>query len=200
MFVYTGIGSRETPLAIKNLMTEIAMHMASYDWILRSGGANGADLAFETGAGEKKEIYLPSKGFNNSTSNLISLIGTCDDRAELLAEKVWNARSKQGDVHCVWSGLKTFTKLLMTRNIYQVCGNDLKSISNVVICWTSDGKASGGTGQALYTVELMRLDQESKPKEERKKVSQIVNLFHPESVEFIKDMLRSNTNPNQIWP
>ena len=37
---------------------------------LRSGGADGADLAFEIGAANK-EIYLPSKDFNNNSSDLI---------------------------------------------------------------------------------------------------------------------------------
>lgn len=33
--------------------------------------------------------------------------------------------------------------------MYQVLGYDLKTPSDMVICWTKDGGASGGTGQAL---------------------------------------------------
>jgi predicted Rossmann fold nucleotide-binding protein DprA/Smf involved in DNA uptake len=70
MKYYTGIGSRETPEDILEFMKEIASKLESLGWILRSGGAPGADLAFENGVKEKKEIYIPWKGFNNSDSNL----------------------------------------------------------------------------------------------------------------------------------
>lgn len=54
MMFYTGIGSRETPQEIQNLMFKIAQKLDS-KYILRSGGADGADLAFEKGS-SKKEI------------------------------------------------------------------------------------------------------------------------------------------------
>jgi hypothetical protein len=37
----------------------------------------------------------------------------------------------------------------MSRNSYQVLGKDLKTPVEFVLCWTKDGTASGGTGQAL---------------------------------------------------
>ena len=38
---------------------------------------------------------------------------------------------------------------LMSRNAYQVLGESLRNPVDFVICWTKDGKASGGTGQAI---------------------------------------------------
>lgn len=69
MKIYTGIGSRETPYEILQLMKELARLMSEC-FILRSGGADGADSAFESGCSGLKEIYLPWKNFNNNTSSL----------------------------------------------------------------------------------------------------------------------------------
>lgn len=37
----------------------------------------------------------------------------------------------------------------MSRNSYQVLEKDLNTPVEFVLCWTKDGKASGGTGQAM---------------------------------------------------
>ena len=37
----------------------------------------------------------------------------------------------------------------MGRNGYQVLGYDLKTPSKFLICWTKDGKETGGTAQAM---------------------------------------------------
>ena len=47
---YTGIGSRQTPKDILNLIEDVAFKLASKGYILRSGAAKGADTAFEDGA------------------------------------------------------------------------------------------------------------------------------------------------------
>ena len=47
MKYYTGIGSRETPKDIMQLMSKLAYKLASEGYILRSGAAQGADTAFE---------------------------------------------------------------------------------------------------------------------------------------------------------
>ena len=41
MKFYSGIGSRETPQDIMELMTSIAAQLARQHWTLRSGGADG---------------------------------------------------------------------------------------------------------------------------------------------------------------
>ena len=46
---YTGIGSRETPNEILDRMTRLGSWFSELDWVLRSGGAEGADRAFERG-------------------------------------------------------------------------------------------------------------------------------------------------------
>jgi len=46
---YSGIGSRSTPENILHMMGDVAYRLANKGWILRSGGADGADNAFEQG-------------------------------------------------------------------------------------------------------------------------------------------------------
>lgn len=147
MKYYTGIGSRETPYNILREMRHIASALACHDFILRSGGANGADTAFETGCDihdGSKTIYLPWKGFNGNESNLYDV----DDDALELAGDVYGSG---------WKYRKMPVKLLMARNVYQVVGMNLDTPSEFVVCWTPDGCESeknrkpktGGTGQAI---------------------------------------------------
>ena len=70
MKYYAGIGSRETPKEICNKMTEIASLLEKQDFVLRSGGAQGADHAFEIGISDQlmMDIYLPKK-IKNYTFN-----------------------------------------------------------------------------------------------------------------------------------
>lgn len=60
---YAGIGSRETPPAILETMRAAARRLRDLGFVLRSGGAAGADTAFAEGAGVCSEIFLPWPGF-----------------------------------------------------------------------------------------------------------------------------------------
>lgn len=134
---YAGIGSRQTPPEILTLFTHIAGYLCDKGYILRSGGASGADSAFEVGISDplKKEIYLPWKGFNGNKSVFYNV----SREALQLAERY----------HPGWSYVSSGGRLLHGRNVYQVLGRDLNTPSSFVVCWTKDGKASGGTGQAI---------------------------------------------------
>ena len=62
---YAGIGSRDTPRWVLDCMKKLA-YCLSDDFILRSGGADGADSYFEIGCDKgngEKEIFLPWRGF-----------------------------------------------------------------------------------------------------------------------------------------
>ena len=142
-FYYTGIGSRNTPEEILELMKHIASKLRLKGYILRSGGAGGADLAFESGADDLKEIYLPWRGFNGSKSKFYSI---SNEALEIASEN-----------HPGWNYLKDPVRKLMARNVYQVQGESLVEFSSFVICWTPDGcerdedrsKKTGGTGLAI---------------------------------------------------
>jgi hypothetical protein len=125
MKYYAGIGSRATPDNIQTDMTNIASILADNGYILRSGGALGADRAFENGAKNQAEIFLP-----RADSPAWTLVFTqyFHPNPGALTEKAW---------------------MLMNRNAMQILGRDGDTPVDFIICWTRDGKASGGTGQAL---------------------------------------------------
>jgi len=155
MLYYAGIGSRQTPSHILEIMTDLASKLNSKDYILRSGGAHGADQAFENGAGESKQIFIPWHGYNgyNQQFNLPQLA------LDIAAEH-----------HPSWKNLSSGAKLLMARNCQQILGPNLDDPVEFVICWTNDGchniqsrtHKTGGTGQAIaiacsYSVPVFNL-------------------------------------------
>ena len=124
MKLYAGIGSRETPAAILQDMTAIAVLMDRNGWTLRSGAAIGADTAFERGAGPK-EIFtartnIPEWAFEQ-------------------AERF----------HPAWHRCSDYAKRLHARNSLILFGLDGHSPVQHIICWTPGGAITGGTGQAL---------------------------------------------------
>lgn len=135
---YAGIGSRDTPEVIQEYFHRMGAFLGSNGYVLRSGAAQGADKAFENGC-EKvngyKEIYLPWKSFEGSDSNLI----VSNIKAYNIAERF----------HPYWQNLSVGARKLQSRNSHQVLGYDLETPSNFILCWTKDGKGSGGTGQAI---------------------------------------------------
>lgn len=114
MKYYTGIGSRICPPLVCELMSAVAEKMERRGYILRSGGATGADQAFELGVihDKNKEIWLPWRNFENNSSPHLP-----KPEAYTLASKI----------HPVWSKLTTGAQALHARNCHQVLGKDLKT-------------------------------------------------------------------------
>ena len=136
--VYTGIGSRETPADFLKLFRDVASHLGRLGYTLRSGGAQGADQAFEQGCdkvGGFKRIYLPWPKFENSTSTLFCI-----------TNEAFEFASKY---HPGWSRLSQGAQKLHARNVYQVLGYNLDQKTKFIICYTKGGTGAGGTGQAL---------------------------------------------------
>lgn len=134
MKYYAGIGSRETPIELKDNIKNIVEYLNSLDYILRSGAAPGADTFFEEYAGQK-EIYLPWRNFEGNESRLYK---PSKESFEMAAK-----------YHPNWYRLSIGARRLMARNCHQVLGQDLKTPVKFIVCWTKDGGATGGTGQAL---------------------------------------------------
>ena len=70
---YAGIGSRNTPENIQAIMTKLATKLESLGWVLRSGGADGADSAFELGvlSHQNKEIYTANTEMKDFALNSV---------------------------------------------------------------------------------------------------------------------------------
>ena len=135
--IITGIGSRKTPPEICKLFMEFGEKAALKGWWIRSGHANGADYAFEQGARDRCIVYLPWKGFNKEAAILGRL------HTEPYHERTFDI-VKQHEPPEKIEKMSQPIKLLKCRNVYQVLGLDLRSPSDLVICWTPDGRIMGG--------------------------------------------------------
>lgn len=134
MKVYTGVGSRNIPERIFELMVMISAKLCRSGWVLRSGGAHGSDTAFENGVlnYEQKKIFYADD---------------CTENAMYIARCL----------HPAWNRLSPYAMKLHGRNAMQVLGADLRTPSKFLICWTPDGalthsertQATGGTGTAI---------------------------------------------------
>jgi hypothetical protein len=136
MRYYAGIGSRETPKEFLRKFEDIAKVLAEKGFTLRSGGADGADTAFEFGCDEvdgNKEIYLPWKGFNKNPSPLFDPPKEAFDMA--------------AKFHPAWFNMKQGAQRMHARNCQQVLGKELDTPVDFVLCYTRLDK--GGTLQAL---------------------------------------------------
>lgn len=160
MKYYAGIGSRETPVELKPRIEIIVNRLNQLDYTLRSGGAQGADSYFEEYA-NKKEIYLPWKGFNNNKSELFSVTPA--------------AMKMAMEFHPRPDMLSRGALSLMARNGHQVLGADLKTPCEFIICWTKDGKELGGTAQAMRIARYYKIP--------------IVNLFFQAHYESLMNRL-----------
>jgi len=121
-------------------MTLLAKKLAIEGWTLRSGGALGADSAFEYGAtlvGGPKEIYRASDA-NKAALEMASTI------------------------HPAWHKCSDYVRKLHARNCFQVLGRDLRTPSSFLVCWTLGGADIGGTRTAIVlarnnNVEVLNL-------------------------------------------
>lgn len=148
---YAGIGSRKTSDQTLDLMRRIAFHLATQGWTLRSGGAEGADTAFELGAtqaGGKTEIFVPRAGFFGRSDAIAANRLPAHQEALRIAEAH----------HRNWAALSPTVRQLMARNVHQILGMELSSPVRFVLCWApcpvvdAEGIVSevrGGTGQAV---------------------------------------------------
>lgn len=154
---YAGVGSRQTPKWMCEFMTDVAEYLERKGYILRSGGAEGADTAFEKGASYRSQIFTAGKDqyFPMWTDVFVDHFHPAPDR------------------------LKPFSRKLMQRNALQVLGTDGNTPVEFVVCWTKDGKFSGGTGQALRISDYYNIP--------------IYNLYYNDVYEKIKEKVYANS-------
>jgi hypothetical protein len=140
-------------------MTTIARQLSELGWVLRSGGAVGADTAFEDGAKEK-EIYRAS----DATEEALRLAAR---------------------LHPAWNRCTDHARRLLARNTFQVLGRDLRTPSKTVICWTVDGKDTGGTAIAI------RIAQEN--------AIPVFNLFVSQAAVDLNETIRQYEQNAAAW-
>lgn len=163
---YAGIGSRRTPPAILALMQKIGARLGSLGFVLRSGGAQGADQAFQQGAasvGAAMQIFLPWPGFEGHKGSYV-FTSPAPDAFKIVAP-----------LHPKWDSLTQGARRLHARNAHQVLGPRLNDPVRFVVCWTPDGaeqaqevsRDTGGTGMgirlaSLYGIRVFNLAREGR--------------------------------------
>jgi len=164
---YAGIGSRETPLSTRNLMTAVAKRLSRLGYTLRSGGADGADSAFQAGA-DRSWIFYKDHALRLSPEG--------DEKIEYNAEDILFMEGFVTKYHPAPHALKGGGRELMRRNTLQVMSYsqywlELPQV-DFVLCWTPDGslngasRSAGGTGQALriahdYGIPVFNLEPDA---------------------------------------
>lgn len=156
--IYAGIGSRETPVTILNRMEQWATYFARCRVTLRSGGARGADSTFELGHDLAMMDHLaPKEIFTASMST-----------------HVWREHARK--YHPKWERCSYYTQDLHARNSAIMLGTALNEPVDFVMCWTPNGKAIGGTGQALRIAEAYKIP--------------VFNMFHSDCEEQLREWLK----------
>lgn len=144
---FAGVGSRETPPEIIEQMETIAELCCKLGYTLNSGGADGADSAFERvydRLGGPMNIFLPWPKFNGNASKY--------QRPKPQAYEI------AATVHPAWQYMRKDTfRHLIARNMHQILGWSLTDPVDFVVCFTHNGQESekeytirsGGTGSAI---------------------------------------------------
>jgi hypothetical protein len=141
--IWTGIGSRQTPVEICKLMTSIASAFSKLGWTCYTGGAEGADQAFIEGCDSSLlKVFLPFEGFRNIKSPYVH---------DFRSQRGMTAEMSVEVYHPAPRRLGSVARMLMARNAYQISGwnHSPEELTDLVICWTPDCRDSGGTGQAI---------------------------------------------------
>ena len=161
-FAYAGIGSRQTPPAVLDAMARIAHALGNAGVALSSGGADGADHAFETGALRSRApltVHTPWPGYNGyrpGSDAPPSMTVIHPRPADTLNGTTYADLARRH--HPAWDRLRSRgVRALFVRNVSILAGaldadGDVLPV-RAVIAYTpnglSRGRAAGGTGHTL---------------------------------------------------
>jgi hypothetical protein len=151
----TVIGSRETPEWVLEEMKRIMNEHIEEGYIVRSGGAAGADhVATQFAPPEYREIYLPWDSFNGLYHNGKDIL-----RWDFSPVKK-DATATAQEVRDIL-GAPPLTKQshinFHSRNMMQVLGYNLDTPSDVVLCYTDGARMIGGTASAIMLARLLEI-------------------------------------------
>ncbi len=141
---YAGIGARATPAAVLADMTVMAGWLARTGWHLSSGGADGADAAFASGApADQRTIWLPWRGYNGHRGP--------DCRVQSAAE-LSACTEIAAPLHPAWNRCSPAVRKLHARNV-AILGVTLDRPVDACVAWSPDGRVEGGTGMGIRIAE-----------------------------------------------
>lgn len=166
---YAGIGSRETPIEVQKEMYKAAKMLESMGYTLQSGGAIGADKAFQGASQPWKKAdgtVAGTKEFTRSRADVVEWARYGNDRNSTVTNaKIFRPEDANGqvrkiakEIHPKGEKLSSSNGLdLHARNTFQIFGAALDTPVDFVLFYAKETKGirpEGGTGQA---VEMARL-------------------------------------------
>ena len=140
--IYAGIGARVIPKDINDDFEDIALTLARLNYTLRSGGATGADSAFEKGCdfgNGKKEIWYPWLKYKEICPYILESV--IPEPVLVIARSIYDR----------WDSSTDIVQRLHARNVYQILGHNLATPVDFVVCWTDKPDTdTGGTQFGLH--------------------------------------------------
>jgi hypothetical protein len=143
--IIAGIGARVTPMPVLMTIEQVGMMLAMRGIGGRSGGADGADTAFQRGYTVINPALL--KVYQPKIGHYIE----------------WQDHASR--FHPNWGACDEHARKLHARNSAVMLGDSPMSAPvpvNAVVCWTEGGAITGGTGQSLriaqhYSIPVFNL-------------------------------------------
>ena len=162
-FAYAGVGSRRTPPDMLRAMSDIAQTLGEAGVALSTGGADGADKAFETGALRTEApitVHTPWPGYNGyrpgrDPETDIDIVHPTSTKT--LQRHTYADLAREH--HPYWNRCSRGARALFLRNVSILAGaldDDGENLPvRAVIAWTPNGlpvgREAGGTGHTLRT-------------------------------------------------
>lgn len=140
MLAYAGIGSREITEREGHIIRKTAAKLSKH-FVVYSGNADGADIAFQKGSWGKCVLMLPWPRFNDNKYPI----------SDCLDSYVLGTPDAGLDYHPAPERLSSGQAKLMSRNFYQINGYGEYPMVSFVLCCAqpTPGGVAGGTGQAV---------------------------------------------------
>jgi hypothetical protein len=184
-----GVGSREVPESILEIMIRLGRTYTDLGFQMSSGDAWDSDRAFLYGAKQSRRysevgarVYLNKDGVNR---RYVEENPFYIDASKFDSTTQATARSMACYARDGFGGLNEFGIQLHTRNVYQIHGESLTdTISAIWFYAEPDGrnKVSGGTNTAFQLAKIA-------------KVPLIENLYYADTVERALKWLDENEQP-----
>lgn len=159
---YAGIGSRQTPKQIIDMIKIIAILLAHDGHVCATGAEPGADQAFAEGtllAEGPVQLHIPWHSYEQAWRSKIK----GNIRTFILEDTDLEAYNSVSMFHPAFNKLSPSVKALHARK-YNIIKN-----ASFVVCWTEKGQPIGSTGQAIRIATYLHLP--------------IYNLGHKETLE-----------------
>ena len=153
MKTYAGIGSRKTPGHILTIMKESAILLAIDGFTLSTGAATGADQTFANGANLAHSfvhLHLPWHAYEEAWRKHIH-----HSKLFVLQDSDVKAHNSVTVFHPAYKKLTRDTRALHARN-YNILTKPIQV--QFIICWTTEGKITGGTGQTLRIAQSLNIN------------------------------------------